>query len=172
MVAQTLLRRRPGGYAAAVLACTSPAFGNASGALQRAFIAQRLGPLDRGATMQELARLMVAALIGPAADRDGRALALEVMGAIPASTYRAAIRCLATFDERANLPKLRLPVLCLAGAQDQTAPPPMMERMASKIPGARCVVLEGVGHLANVEAPGTFTAAVLEFLRTRALLPQ
>jgi 3-oxoadipate enol-lactonase len=31
MVAQTMLRRRPDAYAAAVLACTSPAFGNADG---------------------------------------------------------------------------------------------------------------------------------------------
>jgi pimeloyl-ACP methyl ester carboxylesterase len=172
MLAQTLLRRRPAAYAAAVLACTSPAFGKADGALQGAFIVDRLAPLDRGATMQELALAMVPALMGPRADPAGRALALEVMGATPQSTYRAAIRCLTTFDERANLPELRLPVLCLAGAEDQTAPAPMMERMASKISGARFVVLAGVGHLANVEAPAAFTAAVLDFLRACALLPR
>ena len=39
MVAQTALRRRPDGYTAAVLACTSPAFGNPSGDFQRKFVA-------------------------------------------------------------------------------------------------------------------------------------
>src|SRR6266849_5164902 len=31
MIAQTMLRRRPDAYSAVVLACTSPAFGNADG---------------------------------------------------------------------------------------------------------------------------------------------
>ena len=50
MIAQTALRRRPDGYAAAVLACTSPAFGSADGAFQKKFVADRLGPLDAGKT--------------------------------------------------------------------------------------------------------------------------
>ena len=55
MVAQTMLRRRPEAYAAAVLACTSPAFGNADGDFQKKFVADRLGPLDAGKTMADLA---------------------------------------------------------------------------------------------------------------------
>jgi pimeloyl-ACP methyl ester carboxylesterase len=40
-----------------------------------------------------------------------------------------------------------------------------MERMASKIPGARYVCLPGLGHLPNLEAPPAFDAAILQFLR-------
>jgi pimeloyl-ACP methyl ester carboxylesterase len=36
--------------------------------------------------------------------------------------------------------------------------------MAAKIPGARKLVLEGVGHAANIEAAEAFNAAVHEFL--------
>ena len=46
MVVQTLLRRRPEDYRAAVLSCTSPAFGNPSGDFQKKFVADRLEPLD------------------------------------------------------------------------------------------------------------------------------
>ena len=67
MVAQTALRRRPNGYSAAVLACTSPAFGSADGAFQKKFVADRLGPLDAGKTMADLAPKMVDRMIGPAA---------------------------------------------------------------------------------------------------------
>src|SRR5262245_23967165 len=42
MIAQTMLRRRPDGYRAAVLACTSPAFGNPAGDFQKQFVAARL----------------------------------------------------------------------------------------------------------------------------------
>src|SRR5262245_39765609 len=59
MVAQTLLRRRPQAYRAAVLACTSPAFGNPDGDFQQKFVAARLGPLEAGKTMADLAPKLV-----------------------------------------------------------------------------------------------------------------
>jgi pimeloyl-ACP methyl ester carboxylesterase len=170
MVAQTALRRRPGAYRAVVLCATSPAFGNADGDFQKKFVADRLGPLDAGRTMAEFAPGMAGALMGPQPDPAGRALAAEIMAAVPASTYRAAVRCLVSFDERANLPRIGVPVLCLAGALDRTAPAAVMERMAAKSPGARYVCLAGVGHLPNLEAPAAFDAAVLDFLR--AALPR
>ena len=171
MVAQTALRRRPDGYAAAVLACTSPAFGNPSGEFQKKFVADRLAPLDAGKTMAELAPRMVDAMMAPRPDPAARALAIEVMSAVPADTYRAVVRCLVGFDERANLANIRIPVLCLACEKDPNAPPQVMERMAGKIPGAKYVCLPGVGHLPNLEAPAAFDAAILAFLRELQLRP-
>ena len=165
MIAQTALRRRPDGYAAAVLACTSPAFGSADGGFQTKFVADRLGPLDAGKTMAELAPGMVKRMIGPAADPAGCARGIEVMAAVPTQTYRAAVRCLVDFDERANLGSISVPVLCLAGEKDPNAPAAVMERMAGKIPGARFICLSSLGHLPNLESPAAFDAAVLDFLR-------
>jgi pimeloyl-ACP methyl ester carboxylesterase len=165
MIAQTMLRRHPDGYAAAVLACTSPAFGNTDGEFQRKFVGDRLGPLDAGKAMADLAPKMVDRMMGPRPDQGGRAAAVEIMGAVPADTYRAAVRCLVGFDERANLARIVGPVLCLAGETDPNAPAAVVERMAGKIPGARYVCLAGVGHLPNLEAPATFDAAILDFLR-------
>src|SRR5437016_5469560 len=61
MLAQTLLRRGPRVWRAAVLSCTSPAFGDPSGEFQKNFVADRLGPLDAGRTLADLAPGMVAA---------------------------------------------------------------------------------------------------------------
>jgi 3-oxoadipate enol-lactonase len=170
MIVQTALRRRPDGYRAAVLCCTSPAFGNPAGDFQKKFVADRLAPLDAGATMPALAASIVDQMVGPSPDPGGRALAIETMAATPASTYRAAVHCLVGFDERANLPSIRIPVLCLAGEHDRNAPAAMMERMAAKIPGARYLCLAGVAHLPNLESPHDFDAAVLDFLQ-QALAP-
>jgi 3-oxoadipate enol-lactonase len=170
LLVQTLLRRSPRAYRAAVLSCTSPAFGDRTGEFQKKFVADRLGPLDAGRTMAELAPGMVAAISGPAADPAGRQLAIATIAATPERSYRAAVHCLVDFDERANLARIAIPVLCLAGEHDRLAPPGMMERMAGRIPGARYVCLKGVGHLPNVEAPRLFDAAVLDFLRA-ALAP-
>jgi pimeloyl-ACP methyl ester carboxylesterase len=164
MVAQSLLRRRPGGYRAAALCCTSAAFGSADGAFQRKFAADRLAPLDAGKTMADLAPALVERIMGPAPDPAGRTLAIEAMSAVPESTYRAAVRCLVAFDERANLGRIAVPVLCLAGEQDPVAPAAVMERMAARIPNARYVCLPGVGHLPNLGAAAAFDAAILAFL--------
>jgi len=164
MVAQASLRRRPHAYRAAILCATSPAFGNPGGDFQLKFVMSRLGPLDQGRTLSELAPGLVGSLVGPAPDPAGRALAIAAMSAVHPDTYRAAVKCLVGFDERANLPAIKVPVLCLAGADDRTAPPQMMQRMAGKIPGAHYHCLPGVGHLANLEAPAAFNAACLDFL--------
>jgi pimeloyl-ACP methyl ester carboxylesterase len=41
--------------------------------------------------------------------------------------------------------------------------------MAAEIPGARLAVLEGAGHISNIEAPGRFNAALAAFLAEPAL---
>ena len=86
------------------------------------------------------------------------------MAAVPPDAYRAALQALVGFDRRDALAAIRVPVLALAGAEDRTAPPAVMEKMAAKIPGAAFRVLPGVGHLANLEAPGSFNAAVEDFV--------
>ncbi len=171
MVVQTMLRRQPSNYAAAVLACTSAAFGNPSGDFQKKFVAARLAPLDAGQTMTDLALGAAGELTGPHADAAVRALVVEAIAATPATTYRAAVRCLVGFDERQNLGVIRLPILCLSGEHDPNAPPAVMERMAARIPGAGHIRLGGVGHFPNLEAPRAHDAAVFDFL-LHALEPQ
>jgi 3-oxoadipate enol-lactonase len=164
MVVQTLLRRRPDGYRAAVLSCTSPAFGNPDGEFQRKFVADRLAPLDAGKSMADAAPGAAANVMGPNPDPVGRALFIEQYAAVPEATYRAAMQCLVTFDERSNLPNIRIPVLCLAAEHDRNAPPPAVEKMASKIPGAYYFCISGLGHMPNLEAPAAFDAAIFNFL--------
>ena len=164
MVVQTMLRRRPDDYAAAVLSCTSPAFGNPAGDFQKQFVAARLAPLDAGRTMAQIAPDAAAGMMGPNPDPAGRALFVAQYALTAEPTYRAAVQCLVTFDERANLGAIKVPVLCLAAEHDRNAPPPVVEKMAAKIPGARYVCLPGVGHMPNLEAPAAFDAAILTFL--------
>ena len=164
MVVQTLLRRAQLDYAAAVLSCTSPAFGNPAGDFQKKFVADRLAPLDAGKTMADAAPGAADNVMAPNADPAGRALFIAQYAAVPEATYRAAVKCLVTFDERANLPNIKVPVLCLAAEHDRNAPPPVVEKMAGKIPGAYYVCLSGLGHMPNLEAPQAFDAAIFNFL--------
>jgi len=164
MVVQTMLRRRPDAYRAAVLSCTSPAFGNPSGNFQKKFVADRLVPLDAGGSMAENAPAAADGMMGPNPDPAGRALFIEQYAAVSETTYRAAVKCLVTFDERANLPNITIPVLCLAAEHDRNAPPPVLEKMAGKIPGAYYLCLSRLGHVPNLEAPAAFDQAIFNFL--------
>jgi 3-oxoadipate enol-lactonase len=168
MIIQQWLTAHPQDARAVVLAQTSPAFGKADGDWQTSFIEARLGPLDRGATMAELAPTLVKELVGEHPDSSGMEIARSCMAGVPDASYRASMLALLGFDERAALKDIKVPTMVLSGSRDKNAPAPMMAKMAGYIPGASYVELEGAGHLVNLEQPGAFNAALDRFLNTTA----
>ena len=166
MIVQQWLVKHPDTAAAVVLAQTSPAFGKADGDWQKSFIEARLGPLDRGETMVSLAPTLVNELIGDDPDASGLELARDCMANVPEDSYRASMLALLGFDQRRALKDIKVPALVLSGSKDKNAPAPMMAKMASFIPSASYVELEGVGHLVNLERPAAFNATLDQFLKT------
>lgn len=167
MVAQELAATAPRRVAALVLACTSPAFGPPGGGWQAGFVAERVAPLDAGLGMAGVAARLVPRMVSPQAVPGAVEQASAVMAAVPEATYRAALAGIVAFDRRADLARIAVPTLCLAGEHDGTAPPAVLQRMAARIPGAEVAVLPGAGHIANVEQPAAFNATVLQFLQRR-----
>jgi len=165
MVVQRLLAEAPHVARAVVLAQTSAVFGSRDPAWAEQFIESRLGPLDAGKSMADIAPGSVRAIIGEGADPEGVQRAIECMAGVPDSTYRDMVLAMPGFDQREALARIAVPTLLLAGSADKNAPPSGMERMAQRVPGARYVVLEGVGHLAYAERPLAFNDALDAFLR-------
>lgn len=164
MIVQQFLVQHPGVARAVVLAQTSPAFGNAAGDWQKNFIDARFGPLDRGETMRTLAPSLVRDIVGDDPDPAGLELARDCMASVPEATYRATMLSMLGFDLRAALKDIPVPTLVLSGSRDKNAPAPTMAKMASTIPAAEYVEIEGAGHLVNLERPKTFNAALDQFL--------
>jgi 3-oxoadipate enol-lactonase len=165
MIVQQLLVHDPIIAEYVVLAQTSPAFGRPDGDWQKEFLDARLGPLDRGETMASLAPKVVAELIGDNADPAGIDLACACMASVPEASYRAAMTSMLGFDLRKSLGQISVPTLVIAGTKDKNAPAPMVKKMASFIPNATYVELEGVGHLVALEQPKEFNAVLDDFLR-------
>ena len=165
MIVQQLLAKNPRIAAAVILAQTSPAFGKPDGDWQKAFIEARLGPLDRGETLVSLAPTLVKELVGDDPDPAGIELARDCMACVPEATYRATMLALMGFDLRNALKNIEVPTLVLSGSRDNNAPAPMMAKMASYIPRAKYIELEGAGHLVNLERPAAFNAALDQFLK-------
>jgi pimeloyl-ACP methyl ester carboxylesterase len=67
-------------------------------------------------------------------------------------------------DLRDVLPQISLPTLLVYGDADVRAPLPVAEHLRASIAGSTLVVLPGVGHACNVEAPDAFNNAVRRFL--------
>ncbi len=165
MIAQELVALHPSLVHGLVLYSTSPAFGKADGAWQQQFLQSRFAPLDQGLGMAGLAGKIVPGMFAPSADPARLAEAADLMSSVPAESYRAALSAIVSFNRLAELPGIRVPTLCLAGELDLNAPPAVVEKMASRIPGAQYSCLPGVGHIANIEQPALFNNAVLAFLK-------
>jgi pimeloyl-ACP methyl ester carboxylesterase len=163
MLAQEFYATYPDRVAKLVLYGTTPAFGGRDPAFAEEFLKARLGPLE-GRSMAEAADEMLAGAFAPGTPPEVIAPAKAALEAVPADVYRATLRCLTTFDRRAELTKIAVPTLLIAGEHDTAAPLKTMQRMASAIPGARLAVIEGAGHFAHLEQPAAFRAALLPFL--------
>jgi 3-oxoadipate enol-lactonase len=168
MIVQEWLVKNPHGTRAVALVQTSPAFGRADGDFQKQFIEARLGPLDRGETMASLAPTLVTELIGDDPEAAGMDIARDCMASVPEATYRSAMLALLGFDQRKSLKDIKVPTLVLSGTKDKNAPAPMMAKMATYIPSATYIEIEGAGHLVNLERPQTFNAALDKFLKASA----
>jgi pimeloyl-ACP methyl ester carboxylesterase len=58
-----------------------------------------------------------------------------------------------------------VPTLLLHGELDERSPLAVAHELHASIPGSTLVVMSGVGHQCNLEAPDRFSDEVLTFLR-------
>jgi pimeloyl-ACP methyl ester carboxylesterase len=80
---------------------------------------------------------------------------------------RPMVQGFAEADLRAVLPHIQVPTLLLYGDADQRSPLEVVAGdLHDRIPGSRLVVLAGVGHQLDMEAPDRFNAEVRSFLRS------
>lgn len=88
----------------------------------------------------------------------------EMLVSTPAEGYAACCDALADADLTSRLGEIAAPTLVLTGADDPVAPPATGDALAAAIPDAAHTVVEGAAHIANVEQPDAFTAALLRHL--------
>jgi pimeloyl-ACP methyl ester carboxylesterase len=82
-------------------------------------------------------------------------------------TRRAALRAIRTdpADYEGLEARVRVPTLIVWGERDRMLPSSEGERLVSRIPDARLVILPDTGHLPQRERPEAFAAAVAGFVR-------
>jgi 3-oxoadipate enol-lactonase/4-carboxymuconolactone decarboxylase len=88
----------------------------------------------------------------------------EMLGSADADGYARCCEAIALMDLRPDLARIEAPTLVLAGADDPVTPPATALELQQGIAGAALVVLPGASHLANLEQPEAFTAALVDHL--------
>jgi pimeloyl-ACP methyl ester carboxylesterase len=166
-IAMELVHSYPERVAGLVLADTSPAAETAEGRANRRRVADEITAHGMAAYARELLPGMLApsSLTGRP---DLARYVLEMMSAAPALGAAAALRGRADRrDYGATLLTLDLPTLVVVGREDAFTPVEEAEATAKMLRHSRLVVLDGAGHLPNLEAVDAFNAAVETFASHR-----
>ena len=82
--------------------------------------------------------------------------------------YLAACGALKRADLRPYAERIQAPTLCLVGDEDGSTPVALVKETAALIPASRFEVIEGAGHLPNVEKPKIVAGLVADHARRAA----
>jgi 3-oxoadipate enol-lactonase len=85
--------------------------------------------------------------------------------AMPVAPLNAAARAVYGFDLSADLPRIAVPTLVVAGDEDALTRPPGMQMIASLIAGAQLHRIPAAGHMIPVEQPDPLAAILDAFLQ-------
>jgi len=155
MIAQELALAHPERLRTLTLGCTY--CGGEGSALSSPEVMRRLGEGmmsgDRALALRAGWEVNVSESMAADEEAYERFLAIGSVHAVAVPVVMAQMQACAAHDTSARLGALEMPVLVIHGTADQLLPVQNGRVIASRIPGARLEILEGVGHLFFWERP-------------------
>ncbi len=134
------------------------------GEVRKRFDLRRIG---REQGMEALVDAWLPPMIAPA----NRAKA-DIMDPLRAMCLRAGLKTfeaqidalLARNEAESLLPTISCPTLVMTGSEDGWSPPAQHEAMAAALPNSELVIVEGAGHMIQLEAPDAVNDAIARWL--------
>jgi pimeloyl-ACP methyl ester carboxylesterase len=124
--------------------------------------------------MDDYAAEVLPKMIAPKTIREQPEVAEHVLTMMRTTSPAGAAAALRGRAERQDytplLPEITVPTLILVGSDDEFTPVSDAEFMHQRIPNSKMIVIDGTGHMPNLESPGEFNRAVAEFAKTLALI--
>jgi pimeloyl-ACP methyl ester carboxylesterase len=158
-----LLRHAPERIGALVLADTRAAADAEGARADRLAMAERVR--DQG--VEDIVEPMVERLLAPESRTEFH-ISDPVRGRIRRCSAAGVAACQEAMAQRPDstdvVGSIGVPTLVLVGELDAVTPPEEMRALAEAIPGARFAVIEGSGHLSNLEAVTAFNSQLAGFL--------
>lgn len=159
MIGQNLAARRPDLIRALILSNTAPVMGDPKMWNERIETITKHG-------VESIAGQILERWFSPGYLLRDEALAWRNMLArTPQDGYIGCCQAIAGADLSDRTASLKLPVLVIAGSQDQASPPDVVENTARLINGAKYRLLDAVGHLPSVEVPEVTATLLTNFIK-------
>jgi pimeloyl-ACP methyl ester carboxylesterase len=166
-VTLAIFRHAPRYFRAMILADTRAEADTPEGVANR----QKMLALVRDKGPEAIADEMVPKLLGDTARHEAPELSGRLRDLILASSTEAiagAVTAMMTRpDSTPLLASIHCPTLIVVGEEDRLTPPPLSEAMHQAIAGSELVTIPRAGHVANIEQPPAFNAALSRFLTHR-----
>ena len=153
-IARSFALKHPGRVRTLTLANTSPGFDALTPEEVLRFVEER-----KQRNPESMRRLL-----GSRARPGAYQALLGSFKALRNASYLKTLEASVAQDRAAPLEKLGVPTLLVTGDEDRVYPLALTQHMAKRIPGAELVVLQGCGHISNLEQPERFNEALLDFL--------
>lgn len=115
-------------------------------------------------SMRDFATSYVEDTLMPDTPRAVRAAAIDAIAGMTVDDYVQTLEAILLADVSAGLPGIRVPTLVIVGDQDQRTPVATSKALVAAIEGASLVVVPRAGHLAVLDQPEVFNAALAKFL--------
>ena len=154
-IARNFALHHPESVKSLVLANTTPGFA-------------ALGPEGIKRFVEERRKLdpetQVAKLVSEKAQPGARDQVLASLRALRRESYLKTVEASTAQDVSAPIENIQAPTLVVTSDDDHVYTPDIARDMAKRIPGAELAMIEGAGHLSNVDQPERFNEVVLRFL--------
>ncbi len=129
------------------------------------FARLRRDPLAEGVSPADIAGDVARALIGDPGNAALFERLRESMSRVrPASYIKAFDALVAREDDTDLYTDIRVPLLLVVGALDRVTPPALVREIHAHAPHATFRMIEGAGHLANIEKPREFNSTLRDFI--------
>ncbi|HEX6741842.1 MAG TPA: alpha/beta fold hydrolase [Sphingomicrobium sp.] len=115
--------------------------------------------------LRTMAEARVDVLLAQPADPAVRSEVVETMARIDPAAYRIGADAVWLADQGERAHGIRVPALVLCGSEDKVTPPALSLALTQLIPGARSELIDGAGHISNLERPDAFNGLVGAFIR-------
>ena len=128
------------------------------------FVSIRSKPFEKGMRIEEFSPMIAKSLIGNYNNKDALSKLISSLNFLRKDSYIKTVRSFISDDCLNNFSKIKVPCLVMVGELDKLTPPSVAEEINALIPNSRLKIIEGAGHLINIEKPKIFNELILKFL--------
>lgn len=125
----------------------------------------RKEPLLAGKTPADIAPEIARNIVSPAASPEAYSTMVDSISRLHRDSYLKTLDGMIGYARKSDLEAIKAPTFLVYGADDRVTPARLGYAMARRIPDVEFLLVEGSGHMINVEQPETFNRAMLGFLR-------